>query len=174
MLQTTAPPRGLYADVAGGATTFFTMAYIVVVNPGILSSPGTGMFENCKGVGSRGEMTPDPLTVSALVLGRVDGHRTRRQQHDAAHGPVREAPIRGCSRNGPQCVLRLHDRDPAARAVAGRARHGVLGRRTVPSDLGHAAARGDRDCDPDESSIRCRGWDRLAADADRLSQRRPH
>src|SRR5580700_4976277 len=33
----------LYADVVGGVTTFFTMAYIVVVNPGILSSPGTGM-----------------------------------------------------------------------------------------------------------------------------------
>ena len=33
----------LFADVAGGVTTFFTMAYIVVVNPSILSSPGTGM-----------------------------------------------------------------------------------------------------------------------------------
>lgn len=30
-------------DVAGGITTFFTMAYIVVVNPAILASPGTGM-----------------------------------------------------------------------------------------------------------------------------------
>src|SRR5262245_60357982 len=35
--------RNLYADVIGGVTTFFTMAYIVVVNPGILSTPGTGM-----------------------------------------------------------------------------------------------------------------------------------
>ena len=35
--------RALYADVIGGVTTFFTMAYIVVVNPGILSTPGTGM-----------------------------------------------------------------------------------------------------------------------------------
>src|SRR4030088_1561048 len=33
----------LYADVVGGLTTFFTMAYIVVVNPSILSTPGTGM-----------------------------------------------------------------------------------------------------------------------------------
>ena len=32
-----------YGDLAGGITTFFTMAYIVVVNPGILSTPGTGM-----------------------------------------------------------------------------------------------------------------------------------
>ena len=35
--------RALYADVVGGLTTFVTMAYIVVVNPGILSTPGTGM-----------------------------------------------------------------------------------------------------------------------------------
>lgn len=33
----------LSADIIGGVTTFFTMAYIVVVNPGILSTPGTGM-----------------------------------------------------------------------------------------------------------------------------------
>jgi AGZA family xanthine/uracil permease-like MFS transporter len=33
----------LYGDVIGGVTTFFTMAYIVVVNPSILSTPGTGM-----------------------------------------------------------------------------------------------------------------------------------
>src|SRR5687768_18451589 len=35
--------RVAYADVVGGVTTFFTMAYIVVVNPGILAAPGTGM-----------------------------------------------------------------------------------------------------------------------------------
>jgi AGZA family xanthine/uracil permease-like MFS transporter len=34
---------GRFADVAGGLTTFVTMAYIVIVNPGILASPGTGM-----------------------------------------------------------------------------------------------------------------------------------
>jgi AGZA family xanthine/uracil permease-like MFS transporter len=38
-----APRTALYTDVIGGVTTFFTMAYIVVVNPGILSTPGTGM-----------------------------------------------------------------------------------------------------------------------------------
>lgn len=32
-----------FADVVGGVTTFVTMSYIVVVNPGILSTPGTGM-----------------------------------------------------------------------------------------------------------------------------------
>jgi AGZA family xanthine/uracil permease-like MFS transporter len=35
--------RSLSPDVIGGLTTFFTMAYIVVVNPGILAAPGTGM-----------------------------------------------------------------------------------------------------------------------------------
>src|SRR5436305_4069090 len=35
--------RALYADIVGGITTFFTMAYIVVVNPSILSTAGTGM-----------------------------------------------------------------------------------------------------------------------------------
>src|SRR5687767_4591606 len=37
------PAASKYGDLAGGVTTFFTMAYIVVVNPGILSAPGTGM-----------------------------------------------------------------------------------------------------------------------------------
>src|SRR3989449_6470064 len=35
--------RSIYADVAGGITTFFTMAYVVIVNPPILATPGTGM-----------------------------------------------------------------------------------------------------------------------------------
>ena len=44
MTQPSAPgERALYGDVIGGVTTFFTMAYIVVVNPAILSTPGTGM-----------------------------------------------------------------------------------------------------------------------------------
>ncbi|HKH72720.1 MAG TPA: NCS2 family permease [Vicinamibacterales bacterium] len=36
-------PSTLYRDIIGGVTTFFTMAYIVVINPSILSTPGTGM-----------------------------------------------------------------------------------------------------------------------------------
>ena len=32
-----------YAEIVGGVTTFFTMAYIIVVNPAILSTPGTGL-----------------------------------------------------------------------------------------------------------------------------------
>src|SRR5215204_7322973 len=33
----------LRTEAIAGVTTFFTMAYIVVVNPAILSTPGTGM-----------------------------------------------------------------------------------------------------------------------------------
>jgi len=42
---TTQPTRQstFYGDIIGGITTFFTMAYIVVVNPSILATPGTGM-----------------------------------------------------------------------------------------------------------------------------------
>lgn len=35
--------RNLRTEAIAGITTFFTMAYIVVVNPAILSTPGTGM-----------------------------------------------------------------------------------------------------------------------------------
>ncbi|MBM3778805.1 MAG: NCS2 family permease [Acidimicrobiia bacterium] len=38
-----AASRPRWADIAGGVTTFVTMAYIVVVNPAILSAPGTGI-----------------------------------------------------------------------------------------------------------------------------------
>src|SRR6476660_4488278 len=57
------PPRdrGLYADVIGGVTTFFTMAYIVVVNPGILATPGTGMPFS-------GAMTATVLVASSMTL----------------------------------------------------------------------------------------------------------
>jgi AGZA family xanthine/uracil permease-like MFS transporter len=41
---TDAPPAAARAaDIAGGVTTFFTMAYIVIVNPSILATAGTGM-----------------------------------------------------------------------------------------------------------------------------------
>src|SRR5438445_6019861 len=36
-------PTTLRTEAVAGITTFFTMAYIVVVNPSILSTPGTGM-----------------------------------------------------------------------------------------------------------------------------------
>src|SRR5580765_2198205 len=53
--------RALSADVIGGVTTFFTMAYIVVVNPGILSTPGTG-------IPFSGAMTATVLIASSMTL----------------------------------------------------------------------------------------------------------
>src|SRR5438093_2147692 len=53
--------RALYADVIGGVTTFFTMAYIVVVNPGILATPGIGMPFS-------GAMTATVLIASSMTL----------------------------------------------------------------------------------------------------------
>src|SRR5476649_3019923 len=53
--------RALYADVVGGVTTFFTMAYIVVVNPAILSTPGTGMPFT-------GALTATVLIASSMTL----------------------------------------------------------------------------------------------------------
>ena len=51
----------LSGDIIGGITTFFTMAYIVVVNPGILASPGTGMAFT-------GVLTATVLLACAMTL----------------------------------------------------------------------------------------------------------
>src|SRR5580765_6448090 len=51
----------LYSDVIGGVTTFFTMAYIVVVNPAILSTAGTGMPFS-------GALTATVLVASSMTL----------------------------------------------------------------------------------------------------------
>ena len=53
--------RALYADVIGGVTTFFTMAYIVVVNPSILSASGTGMPFS-------GALTATVLVAASMTL----------------------------------------------------------------------------------------------------------
>jgi len=57
----TAPDRARYADVIGGMTTFFTMAYIVVVNPAILSTPGTG-------IPFTGALTATVLVAGSMTL----------------------------------------------------------------------------------------------------------
>jgi len=62
MIQSTVPgDRALNADVIGGVTTFFTMAYIVVVNPAILSTTGTGMP-------FAGALTATVLVASSMTL----------------------------------------------------------------------------------------------------------
>jgi len=50
-----------YADIVGGVTTFFTMSYVVVVNPAILSTAGTGMPFT-------GAMTATVLVASTMTL----------------------------------------------------------------------------------------------------------
>lgn len=57
--NTARPSR--YADIVGGLTTFVTMAYIVVVNPSILASPGTGLPFS-------GAMTATVVLASAMTL----------------------------------------------------------------------------------------------------------
>jgi len=62
MTKTDAPPaHALRADVIGGVTTFVTMAHIVVVNPGILSTPGTG-------IPFTGALTATVLIASSMTL----------------------------------------------------------------------------------------------------------
>ena len=51
----------LRREVIGGITTFLTMAYIVIVNPAILASPGTGMPFN-------GVLTATVLLASLMTL----------------------------------------------------------------------------------------------------------
>ena len=52
---------GLRSDVIGGVTTFVTMAYIVIVNPAILATPGTGMPFG-------GVLTATVLVASVMTL----------------------------------------------------------------------------------------------------------
>ena len=60
-MPSSSAPASKYGDLAGGVTTFFTMAYIVVVNPGILSTVGTGMSFS-------GALTATVLVASSMTL----------------------------------------------------------------------------------------------------------
>ena len=53
--------RPLYPNIVGGLTTFVTMAYIVVVNPTVLSAPGTG-------IPFSGALTATVLVASSMTL----------------------------------------------------------------------------------------------------------
>jgi AGZA family xanthine/uracil permease-like MFS transporter len=59
--RTASSPASVYADIVGGVTTFFTMSYIVIVNPGILAAPGTGMSFS-------GALTATVLVASSMTL----------------------------------------------------------------------------------------------------------
>jgi AGZA family xanthine/uracil permease-like MFS transporter len=56
-----ASDRALAADIAGGVTTFVTMAYVLVVNPGILATPGTG-------ISFSGALTATVLIAGGMTL----------------------------------------------------------------------------------------------------------
>src|SRR6267154_3171417 len=53
--------RALAADIAGGVTTFVTMAYVLVVNPSILATPGTG-------ISFSGALTATVLIAGGMTL----------------------------------------------------------------------------------------------------------
>jgi AGZA family xanthine/uracil permease-like MFS transporter len=57
--DTSRPP--LSADIVGGVTTFFTMAYIVIVNPTILAAPGTG-------ISFSGALTATVIVAASMTL----------------------------------------------------------------------------------------------------------
>ena len=109
-------------EVIAGITTFFTMAYIVIVNPTILSTPGTGMPFS-------GVLTATVLVCSTMTL---------------LMGLYAQAAVRRRAGHGAERVLHLHDHPAGRRAVAGRARDRLLGGRAVPARVGDAAARDDR------------------------------
>lgn len=55
------PPASWKTEAVAGVTTFFTMAYIVVVNPSILAAPGTG-------IAFQGAMTATVLLACVMTL----------------------------------------------------------------------------------------------------------
>ena len=142
----------LYADVIGGVTTFFTMAYIVVVNPGILSTPGTGMPFS-------GALTATVLVACSMTL---------------LMGLYARLPFAVAPGMGLNAFFAFTHRAAEQGAVADRARHGLLGRRAVPAGLGDAAARAHRAGDSGGAAVGGGRRHRPAADVHRPAERRAH
>ena len=126
------------------------MAYIVVVNPGILSTPGTGM----------------PFSR------RADRDGAHRLQMTLLMGLYARLPFAVAPGMGLNAFFAFTHRPAGQRAVADGARHGVLGRRAVPAGVGDAAARADRAGDSGGAARRQRRRHRAAADVHRPAQRR--
>ena len=82
-----APPSA--ARSAAGWSTFFTMAYIVVLNPLII-----GTQARTAPASSSGRRRAEPATLVAAA------DRPRRRRHDHAHGRRRQLPAR--ARHGPR------------------------------------------------------------------------
>ena len=141
-------------ELRGGLTTFFTMAYIVVLNPIILSGAGH----------QREHAARSPR--------RRRGHRAGRRRHDDPHGRRRPVPVRAGHRPRHQRDrrgLRGHPavlaRDHGPDRARGPADHGAGAHRLPEGGLrGHPAAAEDRD----------RGRHRLLPDDHRARRRRHH
>ena len=140
----------LKTEAIAGVTTFFTMSYIVVVNPTILSTPGTGMAFS-------GVLTATVLICFSMTL---------------LMGLYAKAPVRGRARHGHQRLLHVHDHLHSESLVAGRTRNCLLGRRVVSADLSDAGSRNDRESDPVRVENRNRRGHRHLSDVHRSKKRR--
>ena len=140
----------LYADVIGGVTTFFTMAYIVVVNPGILSTPGTGMPFS-------GALTATVLIASSMTL--LMGLYARL--------PFAVAPGMGLNAFFAFTIV-LQDKVPWQTALGMVFWAGVLFLVVSATPLREQHRAGD----PVAASVRGRGRHRAAAHVHRPAQRR--
>ena len=101
MTQARSPRDGaLYADVVGGVTTFFTMAYIVVVNPGILATPGTGQQRH------------NDRSQTGLVAGAGDPRIAGPRQWRKRRQPERSADVERLGRH--QLRRQIRRDEPAA------------------------------------------------------------
>ena len=141
-------------ELRGGLTTFFTMAYIVVLNPIILS-----------GAGRRREH-------AARSPRRRRGHRAGRRRHDDPHGRRRPVPVRAGHRPGHQRDrrgLRGHPAVLAGDHGPGRAR-GPADHRAGAHRLPAGGVRGH----PAAAQDRHRGRHRLLPDHHRARRRRRH
>ena len=109
-------------EAVAGVTTFFTMAYIVVVNPSILSTPGTGMAFS-------GVLTATVLVcfVMTLFMGLY------------AKLPFAVAPGMGINAFFNFTIISYSES-----LVADRTGNHFLGGRFVSHHLNHAHSRNDR------------------------------
>src|SRR2546423_8146286 len=111
-------------EAIAGVTTFFTMAYIVIVNPSILSTEGTGMSFS-------GVLTATVLIcfTMTLLMGLY------------AKLPFAVAPGMGIN------AFRVHDYFGPESALAGGAWDHLLGGRSLSAHLRDAHPRRDCPCD---------------------------
>ena len=159
-------------ELLAGLTTFLTMAYIIVVQPMVLSGR---MSPHADGHGLRG---------------RDHGHVHRGRAGLGDHGPVRPLPHRTGPRHGGKLLLRRHDapagreddRRPGRRRpdrrrldhpLADRPGRGVLLGRALPAALHAGRAREAHGGHQPQHAQRHRHRHRAVHRADRHGQHAP-